>query len=181
MDEFKIESSPCLLDDYEILNTTVDFWSNPVQVMRTGVSNSRALFIDKVFTASHLKLDNEKKELLLKVVKGLNHPFLQMANIKQHPDLLNLVFQFDAAELKSYVEYSLKKKRRITENQLLVICKGLIDLGTLFENYFCFIPEITLKSLKVFALSDEIPINCGVRLQNPFFNDDYLTEIIAVS
>ena len=181
MHEFKIESSPFLEDDFEILNTTVDFWNNPVQVMRTGASNSRCLFIDKVFTATHLRLDNHRKDLLIKIVKGLSHPFLQSVNQKHHSDLLNLVFQFDAAELKSYVEYSIAKKRRITEGQLLVICKSLIDLGALFENYFCFIPEITLRSLKVFALSDERPIVCGLRLQNPFFNDDYLAEIIAVS
>jgi hypothetical protein len=180
MNEFKNESNPCLQDDFEILNTFNDFWSNPVQVMRKGTSNSRALFIDKTYTSPHLKMESDKKDLLSKIVRGLNHAFLQSAGLKEHPDLLNIIFQFDAAELKSYVEYSLKKKRLISENQLLVICKGLIDLGALFENYFCFIPEVTLKSMKVFALSDETPINCGVRLQNPFFNDDFLAEIVAV-
>jgi hypothetical protein len=183
MKEFRIEMpNEDEREEADMNKMTYDSWGNPVHLIRIGGPRDMNFMMDKAYIGSRFNLEKNQKEMLFKILKGLRHSFLQASNIRHTSDHINIVFEYDLTELKKFVEYNLRKKRRISENQLLVLCKSLIDLGALFENYFCYIPEISLMTLKIFKMGEnENGPECGIRLQNPFLNDDYLFEIIKVS
>ena len=160
-----------------------DFWKNKITFKKISSSDFSVRILTKTFENQFPKLTEQQKLVFQTIINNIQNPFLQMANFDLSTPDLTATFDFDTIDFASLLAKMSQNGKKVTERHILVILRALIELGDIFQNNFCFLTHMSLESLKVLSMKQKYLFESkhGLRVENPFFSDDYLNEMISVN
>lgn len=160
-----------------------DIWGNPIVVKTIQSSDFVGKTVTKTFINKSIVFTSEQKYILETILVNIRNPYLQSCNIDTSSgSSFQATFDYDVLDFDALLKKITHSNKEMSLKHTLVVLKAIVSLGAEFENNFSYLFEVSLGSLKVFSMRQKYLLESlyGFRVQNPFQNDDYLTDIVTV-